>query len=129
MMATIRIVCQTGASSRLGGAGCGMAGTSAGMIGCGSESIVAGCHLIMKGLEWCKGVFMEDIVSVTGVRTAIGKFQGALEPLSAPQLGSIVVREAVKRAKVAPDRVDECIMGLVVAAGLGQNPARQAALN
>ena len=72
---------------------------------------------------------MEDVVIISGVRTGIGKFQGALEPLSAPQLGAIAVREAVKRANVAPDKVDECIMGLVVAAGLGQNPARQAALN
>lgn len=71
---------------------------------------------------------MEDVVIISGVRTAIGKFQGALESVSAPQLGSIVVREAVKRAKVPPEQVDECIMGLVVAAGLGQNPARQAAL-
>src|SRR3954453_9876281 len=71
---------------------------------------------------------MEDVVIISGVRTPIGKFQGALEPLSAPQLGAIAVREAVKRAKVDPPQVDECIMGLVVAAGLGQNPARQAAL-
>src|SRR5262244_3141219 len=74
-------------------------------------------------------MFMEDVVIISGVRTAIGKFQGALEGLSAPQLGSIAVREAVARAKVDPAQVDECIMGLVVAAGLGQNPARQAALN
>src|SRR5215813_491238 len=72
---------------------------------------------------------MKDVVIISGVRTAIGKFQGALEPLSAPQLGAIAVREAVKRAQVDPGQVDECIMGLVVAAGLGQNPARQAALN
>src|SRR5438270_1313158 len=72
---------------------------------------------------------MEDVVIISGVRTPIGKFQGALEPFSAPQLGALAVREAVKRANVAPERVDECIMGLVVAAGLGQNPARQAALN
>jgi acetyl-CoA C-acetyltransferase len=72
---------------------------------------------------------MEDVVIISGVRTPIGKFQGSLEGLSAPQLGAITVREAVKRAKVAPDQVDECIMGLVVSAGLGQNPARQAALN
>src|SRR6201992_3272668 len=71
---------------------------------------------------------MEDVVIISGVRTPIGKFQGALEPFTAPQLGSIAVREAVKRAKVDPPQVDECIMGLVVAAGLGQNPARQAAL-
>src|SRR5262249_7625438 len=72
---------------------------------------------------------MSDVVIISGVRTPIGKFQGALEPLSAPQLGSIAVREAVARAKVDPAQVDECIMGLVVSAGLGQNPARQAALN
>src|SRR5579859_5383822 len=72
---------------------------------------------------------MDDVVIISGVRTPIGKFQGALEPFSAPQLGAIAVREAVKRAGVDPQQVDECIMGLVVAAGLGQNPARQAALN
>src|SRR5499427_649707 len=72
---------------------------------------------------------MKDVVIISGVRTAIGKFQGGLESVSAPQLGAIAVREAVKRAKVDPAQVDECIMGLVVAAGLGQNPARQAALN
>ncbi|HLJ91049.1 MAG TPA: acetyl-CoA C-acetyltransferase [Candidatus Angelobacter sp.] len=72
---------------------------------------------------------MDDVVIVSGVRTAIGKFQGALQELSAPQLGAVAVREAVKRAKADPAQVDECIMGLVVAAGLGQNPARQAALN
>src|SRR6516225_5827962 len=72
---------------------------------------------------------MKDVVIISGVRTAIGKFQGALEGLSAPQLGAIAVREAVRRAQVDPGQVDECIMGLVVAAGLGQNPARQAALN
>src|SRR5579863_1765980 len=83
----------------------------------------------MEGLEPAQGVVMEDVVIISGVRTAIGKFQGSLEGFSAPQLGAIAVREAVKRAKVAPENVDECIMGLVVAAGLGQNPARQAALN
>jgi acetyl-CoA C-acetyltransferase len=72
---------------------------------------------------------MSDTVIITGVRTPIGKFQGSLEGFSAPQLGAMVVREAVKRANLEPDQVDECIMGLVVAAGLGQNPARQAALN
>ena len=72
---------------------------------------------------------MEDVVIISGVRTAIAKFQGALENFTAPQLGAIAVREAVQRAKVDPNQVDECIMGLVVSAGLGQNPARQAALN
>ena len=72
---------------------------------------------------------MEDVVIISGVRTPIGKFQGGLQDFSATQLGAIAVREAVKRANVKPEQVDECIMGLVVAAGLGQNPARQAALN
>src|SRR6202051_668447 len=72
--------------------------------------------------------FMEDVVIVSAVRTPIGKFQGSLSDLSAPQLGAIVVREAVKRAGIDPNSVDECIMGNVISAGLGQNPARQAAL-
>ncbi len=71
---------------------------------------------------------MEDVVIVSAVRTPIGKFQGSLSDLSAPELGSIVVREAVRRAGIDADIVTECIMGNVVSAGLGQNPARQAAL-
>src|SRR5205814_6169 len=69
-----------------------------------------------------------DVVIISGVRTAVGKFQGSLEELSAVQLGAIAVREAVKRVQVDAKQVDECIMGNVVSAGLGQNPARQAAL-
>jgi len=71
---------------------------------------------------------MEDVVIVSAVRTPVGKFQGALSPLTAPQLGAIVVREAVSRAGLEPSQIDECIMGNVLAAGLGQNPARQAAI-
>ncbi len=71
---------------------------------------------------------LEDVVIVSAVRTPVGKFQGSLSDLTAPQLGAIAVREAVKRAGIDPDTVDECIMGNVVQAGLGQNPARQAAL-
>jgi acetyl-CoA C-acetyltransferase len=70
----------------------------------------------------------DDVVIVSGCRTAVGKFQGSLTDLSAPQLGAVVVREAVKRAGVSSDQVDECIMGNVLPAGLGQNPARQAAI-
>jgi acetyl-CoA C-acetyltransferase len=70
----------------------------------------------------------EDVVIVSAVRTPIGKFQGSLSDFTAPQLGAIVVREAVRRAGIDPNTVDECIMGNVVSAGLGQNPARQAAL-
>jgi acetyl-CoA C-acetyltransferase len=71
---------------------------------------------------------MEDVVIVAAVRTPVGRFQGALSSISAPRLGAIVVREAVHRAGIDPAQVDECIMGNVLAAGLGQNPARQAAL-
>ena len=70
----------------------------------------------------------DDVVIISGCRTAVGKFQGSLTDLSAPQLGAVVVREAVKRAAVNSDQVDECIMGNVLPAGLGQNPARQAAI-
>ena len=69
-----------------------------------------------------------DVVIIAGCRTPIGKFQGSLGDMTAPQIGAVVVREAVKRANVQPQQVDECIMGNVVSAGLGQNPARQAAL-
>src|SRR5204862_4756757 len=71
---------------------------------------------------------LEDVVILSGCRTPVGKFQGSLSDLSAPQLGAIAVREAVKRAGIAPTEIDECIMGNVVSAGLGQNPARQAAI-
>src|SRR5919202_6770770 len=66
---------------------------------------------------------------VSAVRTPTGKFLGALKGFTAPQLGALVVRESVRRAGVAPEEVDECIMGCVIQAGLGQNPARQAALH
>ena len=70
----------------------------------------------------------DDVVIISGCRTAVGKFQGSLSDLSAPQLGAVVVREAVNRAGLKSDQVDECIMGNVLPAGLGQNPARQAAI-
>jgi len=70
-----------------------------------------------------------DSVIVSAVRTPTGKFLGALKDFTAPQLGALVVREAVRRAGIDPASVDECIMGQVIQAGVGQNPARQAALN
>ena len=70
----------------------------------------------------------DDAVIISGCRTPVGKFQGSLSDFTAPQLGAIVVREAVKRAGLDPAQVDECVMGNVVSAGLGQNPARQAAI-
>jgi acetyl-CoA C-acetyltransferase len=72
---------------------------------------------------------VRESVIVSAVRTPTGKFLGALKSFTAPQLGACVVREAVRRAGIDPEIVDECIMGNVVSAGLGQNPARQAALN
>jgi acetyl-CoA C-acetyltransferase len=71
---------------------------------------------------------MNEAVIVSAVRLPTGKFLGALKDFSAPQLGALVVREAVSRAGIDPGVVDECIMGNVISAGLGQNPARQAAL-
>ena len=72
---------------------------------------------------------MRESVIVSAVRTPTGKFLGALKGLTATQLGALAVAEAVRRAGIDPQIVDECIMGNVVSAGLGQNPARQAALN
>ena len=71
---------------------------------------------------------MEEVVIVAAARTPVGKFQGMFAPLSAVQLGAAAVREVVRRAGIDAALVDECIMGNVLPAGLGQNPARQAAL-
>jgi acetyl-CoA C-acetyltransferase len=71
---------------------------------------------------------MKEPVIISAVRTPIGKFQGTLKPFTASQLGSFVVRTAWERAELNPSDIDEVIMGNVVSAGLGQNPARQAAL-
>ncbi len=67
----------------------------------------------------------KEAVIVSGARTAIGSFQGSLSGVSAVELGSIVIQEALKRANVKEGQVDEVIMGNVLQAGLGQNPARQ----
>ncbi|MGE4243912.1 acetyl-CoA C-acetyltransferase [Ramlibacter sp.] len=71
---------------------------------------------------------MEDIVIVSAVRTAVGKFGGSLAKIPATELGALVIKEALARAKVDPAQVGEVIMGQVLAAGSGQNPARQASL-
>src|SRR4029453_2127040 len=71
---------------------------------------------------------MHEAVIVSAVRTPTGKFLGSLKDFSATQLGAMVVSESVRRAGIDPAIVEECIMGNVVSAGLGQAPARQAAL-
>jgi acetyl-CoA C-acetyltransferase len=71
---------------------------------------------------------MREAVILAACRTAIGRFQGSLSPFSAVELGACVIREVVRRAGIEPSSVDEIIMGNVVSAGLGQNPARQAGL-
>lgn len=69
-----------------------------------------------------------NVVITSAVRTPIGSFNGALAPLKAPQLGSIVIREALKRSQIKPEQVQQVIMGNVITAGVGQAPARQAAI-
>ena len=71
---------------------------------------------------------MEDIVIVSATRTAVGKFGGALAKTPATDLGAVVIREAIARAGLSPDQIGEVIMGQVLTAGVGQNPARQAAM-
>lgn len=71
---------------------------------------------------------MESVVIVSSVRTPVASFQGGYSSLPAPKLGAIAIQEALKRAQVGTDEVDECIMGEVLTAGVGQAPARQAAI-
>jgi acetyl-CoA C-acetyltransferase len=71
---------------------------------------------------------MKEAVIVSAVRTPVGKFQGSLQTFAAPKIGALAVREAVRRAGLDAVRIDECIMGCVLQAGVGQNPARQAAI-
>jgi acetyl-CoA C-acetyltransferase len=72
---------------------------------------------------------MDDIVIVSAVRTAIGRFGGTLKDMPASKLGAVAVKEAIERANIKPDQVDEVLMGNVVQAGQGQNPARQASIH
>ncbi|MBU2703126.1 acetyl-CoA acetyltransferase, partial [Sporomusaceae bacterium BoRhaA] len=71
---------------------------------------------------------MKEVVIVSAVRTAVGSFNGGLASFSAVDLGALVIKEAIQRAGIKPEVVDEIIMGNVLQAGLGQNPARQAAV-
>ena len=70
----------------------------------------------------------KQAVIISAVRTPTGKFQGALKGMTAPDLGAVAIKEAVKRAGIDPANVNEVIMGCVVQAGIGQAPARQAAI-
>src|SRR6516165_5297403 len=71
---------------------------------------------------------MTDAYLLAAARTPIGKYLGALADVSAPALGAVAIAEVLRRAHLPPERVDEVIMGNVLQAGVGQNPARQAAL-
>src|SRR5262249_35809422 len=71
---------------------------------------------------------MTEALILSAARTPIGKYLGALADVPAPQLGAVAITEALRRAKVSADRVDEVVMGNVLQAGLGQNPGRQVAL-
>ena len=82
----------------------------------------------MRTRERVSSLSKTEAVIVAAVRTAIGSFNGSLKNISAPDLGAAVIKDALKQAGVQPDQVDEIIMGNVLQAGLGQNPARQAAI-
>jgi acetyl-CoA C-acetyltransferase len=71
---------------------------------------------------------MREAIILSAVRTPVGKFQGSLQSFAGPKLGALVVRESMRRAGLSPEQVTDCIMGCVLQAGLGQNPARQAAI-
>ena len=71
---------------------------------------------------------MKEVVIASACRTAIGKFGGTLKDVSAVELGATVIKEAVNRAGLKPEQIDEVIMGGVIMGGLGQNPARQASI-
>lgn len=75
-----------------------------------------------------EAILMRDVVIIGATRTPIGRFQGGLSSVPAPRLGSVAIAEAVRRARVPRDQIDEVYMGIILAAGLGQAPARQAAL-
>ena len=83
------------------------------------------CHCDKKTIG---EIHMDEVVILSATRTAIGKFAGTLKEVPATELGSAVIRESVKRAQLEPKEVQECIMGIVLTAGTGQNPARQAAM-
>ncbi|MCG8513637.1 MAG: acetyl-CoA C-acyltransferase, partial [Halanaerobiales bacterium] len=71
---------------------------------------------------------MREVVIASAVRTAIGCYGGTLKDIPVTELGRVVIKEALNRAKVTPEKVDQVLMGIILQAGLGQNPARQSAL-
>src|SRR5207247_10256515 len=75
-----------------------------------------------------KEAVMPDVLILSAARTPIGKYLGSLAELSAPELGAAAIAEALRRSHAPVERIDEVIMGNVLQAGVGQNPARQAAL-
>ncbi|MGI9493272.1 MAG: acetyl-CoA C-acetyltransferase, partial [Geminicoccaceae bacterium] len=72
---------------------------------------------------------MTDVVIASAARTPVGAFNGGLASLPASELGAVAIKEAMIRAKVEPGEVDEAVLGQILTAGTGQNPARQAAIN
>src|SRR6201987_3030184 len=92
---------------------------------CGVRS-ARDCGISYNGVS--EAPAMETPVILSAVRTPVGKFQGGLASFTAPELGAKVIAEAARRAGLAPKQIDEAILGNVIQAGLGQNPARQAAL-
>ncbi|MGX1432131.1 acetyl-CoA C-acetyltransferase [Cytobacillus horneckiae] len=84
--------------------------------------------IIVCYFERVKKMEQTEVVIVSAVRTALGSFNGSLKGVSAPDLGAVVIKAAMEKAGVKPEEVDEVILGNVLQAGLGQNPARQAAI-
>ena len=72
---------------------------------------------------------LKEVVIVSAIRTPIGSYRGSLKDMRSDQLGSVVINEVLKKSKIVNDEIDEVIMGQVLTAGAGQNPARQAAIN
>ena len=72
---------------------------------------------------------LKEVVIVSAIRTPIGTYKGSLKNIKSDQLGSIVIKEVLKKSKFTEDEIDEVIMGQVLTSGAGQNPARQAAVN
>jgi acetyl-CoA C-acetyltransferase len=97
-------------------------------LGSISGYTVTGNTISRKNREVERGAMKDEVVIASGVRTAVGKYGRAFRTVPAPRLGEIAIREALNRAGVGAQAVDEVIMGNVISAGLGQNPARQAAI-